>query len=54
MSIKSLSIFELLESILRLNEQLRLHNKAFPIPYLSDFFHRSATKWVVYIEMVPI
>ena len=54
MSIKSLSLFELLTSLARLSRQLLLRNKDFPITNLLGFFCESNTTGVVEIEMVPI
>ena len=54
MSIKSLSIFEILTVLERLSEQLRFYDKVFPITYLSDLFCKSTTTGVVEIKTVPI
>ena len=54
MSINSLSLFEILTSLTRLSEQLRLRDKAFPITYILGSFYKSTTTGVVEIEMVPI
>ena len=53
-SIKSLSIFELLTYLPLLSEQIRLRDKDFPIIYLLDCFLKSTTTWVAETEMVPI
>ena len=49
MSIKSLSIFELLTYLTHLSKQLRLCENAFPKTYLSDFFRKSTNTGVVEI-----
>ena len=51
---KSLSIFELLTYLERISIQLFLNDKSFPVVYLSDYFIKYTTTWVVQIEMVPI
>ena len=54
MPINSISIFELLTSLVSIIEQIRMRDKVFPITYLLDGFCRSTNTWVVYIEVVPI
>ena len=54
MSIKSLSFFELLKFIARLNGQIHFNYKAFPSSYLPDGVYNSTSTRVVNIEVVTI